>query len=139
MLVAFLAMVLFAVIPQTTATAGPACAAADPAMTDIKSKLVRRRGTDHYVITATVTNLGELAQGPGLVQHVVLLRGENELAPQSIPSLGSGVDYIVAFAIDRPPHDRKKPLALGVRYVLEAGDRTRNNCFSTDDTLAKIF
>lgn len=136
-MIAMFAALLLAAAPAVSSV--PGCASADPAVTDVKTKLVKKRGADHYVVSAIVANIGRLAQEPGLSQRVELLREKTVLAPQPIPSLGARVNYLVAFSFDRPSADRKKPMPLSVRYVLARGGSARNNCSTTNDTLAKTF
>ena len=52
-------------------TPSAACAAADPAITSVVSQLIKRRnGVDHYVITATLSNIGKSGQTPDITQRV---------------------------------------------------------------------
>jgi hypothetical protein len=117
----------------------PPCAAADPAVSDIAVKLVKKRTPDHYVITAKITNVGALAQVPGIVQHAELVQDGKALLQQDVPALGAGITYVLGFAIDRAPALRKTPLPVTVRFVLTRGDAARNNCNTTDDILTKSF
>jgi hypothetical protein len=134
-------MILALLAVLLSASPAPAtCAGSDPEVTDLSMKLVKRRNfDDHYVLTAGITNVGAQTQEPGIVQHVALVRDGKVLAPQSVPALGAGVRYIVAFAIDRPASQRKEPLEVMVRYVLDKGDVARNNCRNTSDSLTKVF
>jgi hypothetical protein len=116
------------------------CAAADPAMTDLTSQLIKRRGgIDHYVLTTTLTNVGPLSQTPDITQQVELLRNGVVLAPQTVPALGPGVAYKLAFAIDRPASERSQPLTVTVRYVLTSGDAALNACNRSNDEITKSF
>ena len=91
-------------------TASPACAGADPAITSISSELIKRRSApDHYVITTTLTNVAAQNQTPDITQHVELVRDGSALAPQTVPALGAGVAYTLAFAVYRPSAERSKP------------------------------
>ncbi|GAC1408205.1 MAG: hypothetical protein NVS3B7_20490 [Candidatus Elarobacter sp.] len=134
---------MFAVFALAAALEGspaPACAAADPAVTDIRVKLIKKRkAPDHYIITATVTNVGEKPQELGVKQRVELVENGSAVAPQPLPALGAGVDYDVAFAIFRAAEKRKEALPVTVRYVFEKGDATRNNCSTANDALTKSF
>ena len=97
------ALLLAANIASPTPAA--ACTAADPAVTNLTAKLFKRHdGVDHYVLTTTVTNIGPQSQTPDITQRVELLRDGVVLAPQTLPALGAGVAYKLAFAVDR--HDR---------------------------------
>lgn len=126
------------VIPSPTPAA--ACAVADPAITALSSQLVKKRGgIDHYVITATLSNIGDQSQTPDITQRVELVRDGTVLAPQPVPALGQGVAYKVAFAVDRPTTERSQPLTVTVRYVLETGDPQRNACNRSNDALTKTF
>jgi hypothetical protein len=138
-MIAVLLAVLFAAAASPAPAASP-CAGADPAVADMSMKLVKKHGgDDHYIITAGITNRGERAQEPGIVQHVALVRDGKMLAPQVVPALGPGVRYVVAFAIDRPSSQRKEPLEVMVRYTLDKGDEALNNCNHTGDSLTKVF
>ncbi len=121
-------------------TASPACAGADPAITSISSELIKRRSApDHYVITTTLTNVAAQNQTPDITQHVELVRDGSALAPQTVPALGAGVAYTLAFAVYRPSAERSKPLTVTVRYVLDSGDAVRNACNRANDELTKTF
>jgi hypothetical protein len=115
------------------------CAAADPAVTSLTSQLFKRRGGDHYVITATLSNLGARSQTPDITQRVELVRDGAVLAPQTVPALGPGVAYKVAFAVDRPSGERSQPLTVTVRYVLTSGDAAHNACDRSNDEVTKTF
>jgi hypothetical protein len=123
-----------------TPSPATACATADVAVTSLTSQLFKRRsGVDHYVITTVVTNIGKLSQTPDITQRVELLRDGAVLAPQSLPALGPGIAYTLAFAVDRPASERSKPLTVTLRYVLLAGDRDRNACDPNNDEITKTF
>jgi hypothetical protein len=122
------------------ASPAPACATADLSVSNLTSQVVRRRGgDDHYVITATITNIGRLSQTPDVTQRVELVRDGVVLAPQTVPALGAGVAYKLAFAVDRPASERSQPLTLTVRYVLASGDAARNACDRANDVITKTF
>ena len=130
---------LFAVI-ATSPTPAAACTAADPAVTNLTSQMFKKRGgVDHYVITTTVTNIGPQSQTPDITQHVELLRDGIVLAPQTLPALGAGVAYKLAFAVDRPASQRAQPLTVTVRYVLTSGDAVDNACNRSNDEITKTF
>jgi hypothetical protein len=121
------------------ATPAPSCGAADPAVTDIHVKLMKKRTPDHYVVTVTVTNVGSMAQVVGLTQYAELVRDGKVVAEQDVPALGAGVPYVVAFGIDRAVVERKNPLPVTVRFVLAKGDRARNDCNLGNDVLSQTF
>ncbi|MFN2459444.1 MAG: hypothetical protein ABR591_01930 [Candidatus Velthaea sp.] len=121
-------------------TPGPPCAGADPAVSDIRLKLVKKRGApDHYVITTTITNAGAQAQTSAITQRAELVQNGMPVAREPLPALGAGVAYIVAFATDRASALRKTPLPVTVRYVLANGDAARNDCNTSNDVLIKVF
>jgi hypothetical protein len=116
------------------------CTVADPAVTSLTSQLYKKRGgIDHYVITTTVTNIGPQSQTPDITQRVELLRNGVVLAPQSLPALGAGVAYRLAFAVDRPAAERAQPLTVTVRYELVSGDPGLNACNRSNDEVTKTF
>ena len=122
----------------------PVCptAAADIAVTEIRLKVVRQRlsdSPDHYIVTGVVTNTGGLAQTPGIGQSIALVRDGRVLATQAVPALGAGVAYTVAFAVDRPRAERGAPFPATLRYHLERGDRLRNDCSGTNNTLSQTL
>jgi hypothetical protein len=117
----------------------PSCAASDPAVTDIRVKLVKNKAADHYVITGVVTNLGAQEQVPGIAQHAELVRDGKALLQQDVPALGAGVAYTLGFAIDRSAALRKTPLPVTVRFALAKGNAARNNCSTANDILTKSF
>jgi hypothetical protein len=132
----FVALLLADAAPAPAAT----CATADPAVTSLTSQLIKHRGgLDHYVITTTVTNVGAQSQTPDVTQRVELLRNGAVLAPQTLPALGAGVSYKLAFAVDRSPDQRAQPLTVSVRYVLESGDAAHNACDRSNDEITKTF
>ncbi len=121
-------------------TASRACAGADPAVTSVSSQLIKRQNApDHYVITATLTNVGSQSQTPDITQHVELVRDGSVFAPQTVPALEAGDAYTLAFAVYRPSAERSKPLTVTVRYVLDSGDAVRNACNPANDELTKTF
>lgn len=121
-------------------TPAPACAAADPAVTNVTSQLLKKRGgIDHYVITATLSNIGTQNQTPDITQRVELLRKGIVFAPQTVPALGAGVDYKLAFAVDRAAGERAQPLTVTIRYVLVSGDAAKNACDRANDNVTKTF
>jgi hypothetical protein len=61
------------------------------------------------------------------------------LAPQTVPALGAGVAYTLAFAVYRPTSGRSNPLTVTVRYVLASGAAARNACNQANDELTKTF
>jgi hypothetical protein len=131
-------------LPFAVAQASPSpattCTAADPAVTNLTSQLFKKRGgVDHYVITTTVTNVGPQSQTPDITQRVELLRDGVVLAPQTLPALGAGVAYKLAFAVDRPAAERSQPLTVTVRYVLSSGDAAFNACNRSNDEITKTF
>jgi len=125
---------------DTAPTPAATCAAADPAVTNVVSQRFKRRdGDDHYVITATLTNLGARSQTPDITQRVELVRNGAVLAPQTVPALGAGVAYKIAFAVNRPAGERAQPLIVTVRYVLMSGDAAHNACDRSNDEITKTF
>ncbi len=120
-------------------TPAATCAAADPAVTSLTSQLFKKRGNDHYVITATLTNLGAQSQTPDITQRVELVRDGTVSAPQTVPALGAGVAYKLAFAVDRAAGERAQPLTVTVRYVLTSGDPARNACNRSNDEITQTF
>jgi hypothetical protein len=125
-----------------TASPAPAatCAAADPAVTSLTSELLKKHGgVDHYVITTTVANVGAQGQTPDITQRIELVRNGIVLAPQTVPALGAGVTYKLAFAVDRPASERAQPLTVTVRYILASGDAARNACNRSNDAITKTF
>jgi len=122
--------------PQPAAT----CAAADLAVTSLTSQLFKKHGgVDHYIITTTVTNIGKESQTADITQRVELVRNGAVLAPQSLPALGAGVAYTLAFAVDRPASERSQPLTVTLRYLLTSGDAARNACNRSNDEITKSF
>jgi hypothetical protein len=134
---------MFAVLlAANVATPAPAstCAGADPAVTNLTSQLLKKRGgVDHYVITTTITNIGPQSQTPDITQRIELLRSGIVLAPQSLPPLGAGEAYKLAFAVDRPASERSEPLTVTIRYLLTTGDAAFNACNRSNDEITKSF
>jgi hypothetical protein len=122
--------------------AGPSCAAtaADITISEMRFKVVRhRQSPDHYIITGVVKNAGGLPQMPGIAQRVGLVRNGQILALQTVPALAAGVEYTVAFAVDRPRAERGTPFPVTLRYVFERGDRARNDCSGMNNALTETF
>lgn len=131
---------LIAAADVAAPTPAATCAAADPAVTNVVTQQFKKRGgNDHYLITATLTNIGAQSQTPDITQRVELVRNGVVLAPQTVPALGAGVAYKVAFAVDRPTGERGKPLTVTVRYVLVSGDAAHNACDRANDEVTKTF
>jgi hypothetical protein len=136
----FLMFVLLIAADVAVPTPAATCAAADPAVTNVAAQLFKRRGgTDHYVITATLTNLGAQSQTPDITQRIELVRDGAVQAPQTVPALGPGVGYKVAFAVDRAAGERAQLLTVTVRYVLTSGDAAHNACNRSNDEVTKTF
>jgi hypothetical protein len=126
------------------ATPDPSCTGADISVTALRITVVK--GTtktntpDRYLITADLTNIGMLPQQPHVPQHAELVRDGNVVATQSLPALASGVTYPLQFRVFRDVAQRKDPLEVLVRYVLDDKSKTAsNNCSSANDAMQKIF
>lgn len=137
-MLAFVAAFLVGAAAAPAASPTP-CPAADLAIVDIRVKLVKRRSAaDHYVVTGTVQNRGARQQPVGIAQRVELVRAGAALASETVPALGAGVAYDVAFVLDRPRAERRAPLTVTLRYAA-GGVRERNGCAAHGDTLTKTF
>jgi hypothetical protein len=136
------ASMLAALLSYALLAATPACPAeaADMMITEIRVKVVRhRQEPDHYIITGIVKNTGGLSQLPGIAQSVGLVRDGRVLAQQAVPTLGAGVGYTVAFSVERPRDERGTPFPVTLQYVFERGDRLRNDCSGTKNSLTQTF
>src|SRR5580658_7539804 len=127
MIAAFLAGVLAVASPT------PVCPGADISVTALQIKVIkgsaRTATADRLLITGVFTNVGELAQEPGVAQHAELLRNGSVIAKQQLPPLASGVAYPLQFRIFRDTSQRTDPVEVLVRYVLDDKRRAaRNNC-----------
>jgi hypothetical protein len=132
------ALLIAAQVAGSVPAAG--CAGADPAVTSLTAQRFKKRGdVDHYVITTTLSNIGTKSQTPDITQRIELLRDGVVLAPQTVPALGQGVAYKLAFAVDRPAGERSQPLTVTVRYRLTTGDVAQNACNRSNDEITKTF
>ena len=126
------------------ASPDPICAGPDISVTDIRISLVKgsvKTSTpDRFLITADLTNVGSAAQAPRLGQHAELVRDGAVVESQPLPSLASGVTYPLQYRIFRDAKQRKDPLEVLVRYVLDdKGVANQMNCSGANDSLQKIF
>jgi hypothetical protein len=138
MIAAVLAGVLALVSPA------PACSGPDISVTGLRINLVKGSDKtnvpDRFLITADLTNIGSAPQLPNVAQHTELVRDGSVVATQPLPSLASGITYPLQFRIFRSAKQRKDPLEVLVRYVLEDKNKTAQmNCSSVNDSLQKIF
>jgi hypothetical protein len=122
----------------------PVCPGPDISVTDIRISLVKgsekTNTPDRFLITADLTNIGSGAQAPHLGQHAELVRDGSVVASQPLPPLASGVTYPLQYRIFRDAKQRKDPLEVLVRYVLdEKGEANQMNCSGANDSLQKIF
>lgn len=132
--------VFLAIAAASAVQPSAVCTGADPAITYVGAQLIKRSNApDHYVIESTITNTGSHGQTPDIAQQVVLIRNGVAFAPQTVPALGAGIAYKLAFAVYRPIAQRSEPLTVTIRYVLTAGDRTLNACNRSNDELTKTF
>jgi hypothetical protein len=125
-------------------TPDPTCAGPDISVTDLRIKVVKgstKTDTpDRVLITADLTNVGMAPQQPHVSQHAELVRDGAVIATQPLPSLASGVTYPLQFRVFRDPAQRKDPLEVLVRYVLDEKNKAgAMNCSSANDSLQKIF
>ena len=125
-------------------TPDPACTGADISVTDLRITMVKgspkTNTPDRYLITADMTNVGMMPQQAHVPQHAELVRDGSVTATQTLPALASGVTYPMQFRVFRDSAQRKDPLEVLVRYVLDDKNRsTTNNCSSANDSMQKIF
>jgi hypothetical protein len=126
------------------ASPDPTCAGPDISVTDLRIKVVKGSAKtdtpDRVLITADLTNVGMAPQRAHVAQHAELVRDGAVVATQTLPSLASGVTYPLQFRVFRDPAQRKDPLEVLVRYVLDdKGKMGVMNCSSANDSLQKIF
>jgi hypothetical protein len=138
MIAAVLAGVLALVSPD------PTCSGPDISVTGLRINLVKGSDKtnvpDRFLITADLTNIGSAPQIPHVAQHTELVRDGSVVATQPLPSLASGITYPLQFRIFRPAKQRKDPLEVLVRYVLDDKNKmAQMNCSSANDSLQKIF
>jgi hypothetical protein len=138
MIAAVLAGVLAFASPQAS------CSGPDISVTDLRINLVKGSDKtnvpDRFLITADLTNIGTASQVPRVAQHAELVRDGAVVATQSLPALAGGVTYPLQFRIFRDAKQRKDPLEVLVRYVLDEKTKTvQMNCDGTNDSLQKLF
>lgn len=126
------------------ASPAPGCRGADISVTDLTIKVVKgsvKLGTsDRVLITANFTNIGASPQIANTNQHGELLRAGQVIAEQPLPALGMGVTYPLQFRIFRDISQRKDPIDVLVRYVLDdKANSAKNNCSFANDSLQKTF
>ena len=126
------------------ASPDPSCTGPDISVTGLRISLVKGSDKtnvpDRFLITADLTNVGGAPQQPRVAQHTELVRDGSVVATQPLPPLASGITYPLQFRIFRSPKQRKDPLEVLVRYVLD--EKTRSplaNCLGTNDSMQKIF
>jgi len=140
-------MVMIAVVLAgflALASPDPGCAGPDISVTGLRLNVVKGSTTtntpDRFLITADLTNVGMSAQRPHIAQHAELVRDGTVVATQPLPSLASGITYPLQFRVFRDAKQRKDPLEVLVRYVLdEKSKMPLMNCSSANDAMQKIF
>jgi hypothetical protein len=138
MIAAVIAGVLALASPDSTCT-GP-----DISVTDLRINFLKgsekTNTPDRFLVTADLSNVGDAPQKPRIAQHAELVRDGNVIATQTLPALASGVTYPLQFRVFRDARQRKEPLEVLVRYVLdEKSAMPAMNCSGTNDSLQKIF
>ena len=138
MIAAVLAGVLALASPE------PTCPGPDISVTGLRINLVKgsdkNNVPDRFLITADLTNIGAAPQLPGVAQHTELVRDGAVVATQPLPSLAGGITYPLQFRIFRSAKQRKDPLEVLVRYVLDDKNKmAQMNCSGANDSLQKIF
>jgi hypothetical protein len=126
------------------ASPDPTCPGPDISVTDLRVNIVKgstkTNTPDRFLITADLSNIGAASQAPHVQQHAELLRNGMVVASQPLPSLAGGVTYPLQFRVFRDVTQRKDPLEVLVRYVLDDKSRApAMNCSSANDSLQKIF
>ena len=126
------------------ASPDPTCPGPDISVTGMRINVVKGSAKtntrDRFLITADLTNIGMAPQMPHVAQHAELVRDGTMVASQTLPALASGVTYPLQFRVFRDPAQRKEPLEVLVRYVLDDKAKTgAMNCSSANDSLQKTF
>ena len=138
MIAALLAGVLALASPD------PSCTGPDISVTALRINVVKgsvKTSTpDRFLITADLTNIGMQPQLARVAQHAELVRNGSVVATQPLPALASGVTYPLQFRVFRDAAQRKDPLEVLVRYVLDDKPKMpQMNCSSANDAMQKIF
>jgi hypothetical protein len=139
-----IALLLTGLLAMASPLPTPACHGGDISVTDMRIKVIKASAStanaDRLLITGDFTNVGTASQIPHTEQHAELLRDGAVVATQPLPALAKGVTYPLQFRIFRETSQRTDPIALIVRYVLDAPHATsRDNCTLTNDSLQKTF
>jgi hypothetical protein len=126
------------------ASPDPLCTGPDISVTALRIHIVKgsdkTNTPDRFLITADLTNVGMASQEPRIAQHAELVRDGAVVATQPLPSLASGITYPLQFRVFRDATQRKDPLQVLVRYVLDdKGKMPEMNCSGANDSLQKIF
>ena len=126
------------------ASPDPLCTGPDISVTALRIHVIKGSDKtnvpDRFLITADLTNVGMAPQRAHVAQHAELVRDGSVVATQTLPSLASGVTYPLQFRVFRDPAQRKDPLEVLVRYVLDdKGKMPEMNCSGANDSLQKIF
>jgi len=126
------------------ASPDPSCTGPDISVTALRINVVKgseKTSTpDRFLITADLTNIGMAPQLARVAQHAELVRNGAVVATQPLPPLASGVTYPLQFRVFRDAAQRKDPLEVLVRYVLDDKPKmSRMNCSSANDAMQKIF
>jgi len=126
------------------ASPDPTCTGPDISVTALRIHVVKgstkTNTPDRALITADLTNVGMAPQLAHVEQHAELVRDGAVVASQPLPSLASGVTYPLQFRVFRDARQRKDPLEVLVRYVLDDKPKAaKMNCSSANDSLQKIF
>lgn len=135
-------MLAFAwIIAQALGSPTPACTGPDITVSIVRYAVTKGSATtpDRVVIYANVTNVGEVSQTAGVVQHVELVRDGRRLVSEPVRALRAHEKFLVALRIFREPAERKEPLEVVVRYVPDDRRAKSENCNPTNDSLQKIF
>jgi len=126
------------------ASPDPLCTGPDISVTALRIHVVKgsdkTNTPDRFLISADLTNVGMAPQQAHIAQHAELVRDGAVIATQPLPALASGITYPLQFRVFRDPAQRKDPLEVLVRYVLDDKAKTPEmNCSGANDSLTKIF
>src|SRR5260370_41049089 len=127
-------------------SAALAAAQPTPCPTDIvvanpRLKVVRApdRAYDNDIVSVFVSNNGSVAQRPDVRQHLDLLIGPTVVGSQPIPPLGARENYEAAFRVQVKHEQKRDPLKVTLRFVIDSKAAPGENCTTTNDQVTAIL
>jgi hypothetical protein len=122
-------------VSATLAAALPTPCPTDIAVANPRLKVVRARDRtyDNDIISVFVANNGSVSQRPDVRQHLDLLIGPTVVGSQPIPPINAHDSYEAAFRFQVQHEQKRDPLKVTLRFVIDSKTAPGENCTTTND------